>query len=98
MGALLRELREERGESLRSAADHLGVAPSHLSRLERGQRQASADLTHRVADYYGTTTEFIEMSRGQLPPDVVEILLANPDLVRQLRETYGEVATAIVRE
>ena len=36
-GAAFREARRERGEGLRAAAARLSIAPSHLTRLERGE-------------------------------------------------------------
>jgi len=86
---LLRSLRRQQGHSLRSAAADIGVAPSQLSRIERGQRGLGMHVSERLASYYGVSPELIALSRGDLPPDVVRILQAHPELIAQLRATYS---------
>lgn len=86
---LLRRLRSAQGRSLRMASGDLGVAPSHLSRLERGERHPNADLTQKLANYYGVSAEVVALAEGRIPPDIVEILKAHPDELNNLREKYG---------
>jgi transcriptional regulator with XRE-family HTH domain len=87
---LLRSLREGAGKSLREAAGDIGVAPSHLSRLERGQASSSPELRERTAEYYGVNPELIDLAAGKIPADIVEILMANPKLLDQLRSKYSD--------
>ncbi len=89
LASLLRELRTQQGRSLRGAARDLSVDPAHLSRLERGEKKASDGLLERAANYYDVSLEELERARGEVPPDVVAILLENPELIEQLREKYG---------
>ena len=90
VATLLRELRERKGQSLRSAADELGMAPSHLSRLERGERRPSDELATRFADYYGTTPDALAAATGRVPDDVVRMLLLHPEAITELRRKYGD--------
>lgn len=85
--SVLRQLREQRGASLRSAAVELGIAPSHLSRLERGQKGASTEVVRKAADYYGINPA--DLAPPELPADVVRILLDHPEVVEELRSRYG---------
>lgn len=85
---LLRQLREERGRSLRSAADELGVAPSHLSRWERGEKAPSGELLKRAARYYGVDEELMALDAGRVPDDVLRILQKNPQLLDELRDRH----------
>lgn len=85
MGALLRELRESRGESLRSAATKVGVAASQLSRVERGQRSIGG-LAERLADYYAVPIDRLVL--GQVPHDIAEILRLHPAEIDRLRAEY----------
>ena len=87
----LRKLRESQGHSLRTAASELGLAASFLSRIERGERSYSPELGRRMADYYGVSSEFIDLADGKLPDDVIRILQDHPEEITRLRETYGEV-------
>jgi transcriptional regulator with XRE-family HTH domain len=82
---LLRHLREQRGQSLRVAASELGVAPSHLSRLERGEKSASEELRRRAAAYYGVNEDLIALEEGRVPDDVIQILRRHPEVMEELR-------------
>ena len=87
---LLRQVRQQRGESLRSAAQELGVAPSHLSRLERGQKSPSVELRHRAARYYGIHEDLIALEEGRAPSDIVEILRQHVDVLEELRRRFPQ--------
>lgn len=47
-GRTLRMMREAHHASLRAVAAAAGVSPSHLSRIESGERPATADVTARL--------------------------------------------------
>jgi transcriptional regulator with XRE-family HTH domain len=87
--SLLRELRSREGKSLRAVADELGVAPSHLSRLERGEKGASDELASRAAEYYGVDPELLGLAEGRVPADVVAILRNHPEVLTELRGRYS---------
>ncbi len=82
---LLRDLRTKQGTSLRSAASDIGIAPSYLSRLERGERPVGGDVAQRLALYYGLGSDDAILTEQGIPSDVVEILKQNPDLLEQIR-------------
>ena len=90
---LLRDLRRRQGRSLRSAAADIGVAPSQLSRLERGQRGLAADVSLRLSSYYGISAEVLALAQGDVPEDVIRILQKHPEEVEKLRERYGHQVT-----
>lgn len=86
---LLRELRRKQGTSLRTAAADIGIAPSQLSRLERGQRRLAPDMSDRLSKYYDVPADVIALTGGAIPGDIVEILKSNPGLIARLRSEYG---------
>ena len=88
--SLLRDLRRRQGHTLRSAASELGLAPSQLSRIERGERPVGEDTAQRLSDYYQIPAEVINIAQGQIPADVIEILRSHPDEISRLRERYSE--------
>jgi DNA-binding XRE family transcriptional regulator len=49
-GRTLRMMREAHGVKLRELADLVGISPSHLSRVESGERAAGVDLTDRICE------------------------------------------------
>jgi transcriptional regulator with XRE-family HTH domain len=89
LAELLREVRESKGVSLRGAARELRVDASYLSRVERGGQNASSAVLERAASYYELPRERLQLAAGELPADIVEILRAHPEIVEQLRKSYG---------
>ncbi|HEY3737689.1 MAG TPA: helix-turn-helix transcriptional regulator [Jatrophihabitans sp.] len=88
--SLLRTLRREQGRSLRTAAADIGVAPSQLSRIERGERGLGPDVSERIASYYGVPAEVVALAHGDVPVDVIKILQEHPELITRLREEYAD--------
>lgn len=88
VASLLRELRRRKGHTLRFAATELGVAPSQLSRMERGERPVGEEAAQRLARYYSVPLEDIVVAQGQLPDDVIHILQSHPAEIARLREKY----------
>ncbi len=91
--SLLRDLRRQQGRSLRSAAADIGIAPSQLSRLERGQRGLAAEVSDRLSDYYGVPSEIIALARGEVPEDIVRILQEHSEELEGLRARHGVEAS-----
>jgi transcriptional regulator with XRE-family HTH domain len=91
---LLREIRAERGESIREVARNLGVDPSYLSRTERGEKPLSASVRDRLAAHYDVHPDVLRMASNEVPLDVVEILRRHPEAIGELRERYGSDATS----
>lgn len=89
---LLRDLRRKQGRSLRSAAADIGVAPSQLSRLERGQRGLAPDVSERLSSYYGVSSDVIALAQGEIPVDIVRILQQHPEEIENLRNRHGNHA------
>jgi transcriptional regulator with XRE-family HTH domain len=90
VGQILRELRQEHGQSLRTAARDLGVDPAYLSRVERGTQPPSSALRSRAATYYDSDPRRLAFAEGELPVDVLEILAKHPELIDELRGRYGQ--------
>ncbi len=53
IGPRFRKLRLQRGESLATVAEAVGVSIGFLSNLERSQSGASISIMHKLAQYYG---------------------------------------------
>lgn len=87
---ILRKIREDQGVTLREAAGALGIAPSHLSRLERAERGGSDELLRRAADYYGVPMDVVSVAEGKVPSDILAILSKHPELITEIRAKYGE--------
>lgn len=51
--SLLREIREQRGESLKGVAAAVGIDKGTLSRIERGQSEPTKTTAQKLFRYYG---------------------------------------------
>lgn len=106
-GARLRELRTQRGVTLKDLAAALQVSAAYLSALEHGRRgRPSAGLVHQVNEYFGLIWDDAEdlnrlareshpravLDTAGLAPEVTE--LANR-LAREIRHVTPDAAAQI---
>lgn len=56
-GKVLRKLRIDRGEILKTMAEKLGMTSSYLSAIECGKRNIPADLTDKLVSIYDLSAE-----------------------------------------
>ena len=70
---MIKDLREQKGESLRSAARNIGIDVAHLARVESGEKQLSSSLSDRISDYYDVDPDEVYLASRRLPPDIVSI-------------------------
>lgn len=68
IGERLRELRSERGLSIREAAGRAGLSPSFLRLVERGESEISITRLMRLADLYGLTVGDLLVSLNDARP------------------------------
>jgi HTH-type transcriptional regulator, competence development regulator len=85
---LLRRIRSERGESVREVARRVGVDPSYISRVERGEKVASPAFRQRLAQNYDLPSDDVELASGGVPPDIADILRRHPEVLAELRQRY----------
>jgi transcriptional regulator with XRE-family HTH domain len=89
-GEILRQLRRQRGQGIKSLAPELGVDYSYLSKLETGAINPSAEFVSRVANYFGYDENRLLLSAGKVPNEIVAILRKNPDeAISFLRQRFG---------
>ena len=55
----LRDLREDRDLTQTQVADFLGMKQPQYCRYEKGLRDVPTDVLIRLAQYYGTSTDYI---------------------------------------
>lgn len=66
-GEKLRALRDKRGVSLRELAGELGFSShAHLGRIEKGEKTPSAELTLKIADYFGVSIDDLMRDKREL--------------------------------
>ena len=102
--AARRRLREnDRRFSLRQVARRIGVEPSYLSKIERGQVAPPSEATTvRLAKELGEDPDVLLAMAGKVSGDLQEIIRRRPalfaELIRQLKEAPDHAILRIVRE
>ncbi len=85
--------------SLRSVASRLGIEPSYLSKIERGEfNPPSEELICAIALELGEDKDVLLAMAGKLSADLKEIIIKRPRLFGQLLRELRELPdTAIIR-
>ena len=78
-GDWLRQQRVARKQSQRGLAEALSLSPSHLSRVESGEKPMSADATERLASLWGLDPISLSLRAGHLPARLLEAIARDPE-------------------
>jgi len=98
------ELRaEDREFSVRKVAARLGVQPSYLSKIERGEQAPPTETKIRaLAGILGEDTDVLLALAGKVSSDLREVIVHRPklfaQLIRQLKDMPDHAVLRIVRE
>lgn len=98
-GARLRELRAERGVSLKDMAAALGVTSSYLSALEHGRRgRPTWAMIQRIIAYFNVIwddaeelTRLAEISDPRVTVDTSGLSPAHTELANRLARSIGDL-------
>ena len=107
-GDYLRERRLSRADedpsfSLRQLAERVGLEPSYLSKIERGQQPPPGeDTIRRIADELGEDHDALLGLAGKVSSDLLEIIRDRPavvaELLRSVRRLSAKRITELTRE
>jgi transcriptional regulator with XRE-family HTH domain len=107
-GEYVRERREElRKEdarySVRQVAARVGIEPSYLSKVERGEQPPPSEATIvALAKEIGEEPDVLLAMAGKVPSDLLRIIRKRPrlfsDLLRQMKDLPDHALLRLVRE
>ena len=108
-GQYIREKREklranDRSYSLRQVALRMGVEPSYLSKIERGDQKAylTEEKIRSLAEDLGEDPDVLLALSGKISQDIQEIIRKRPllfaELIRELKDMPDHAVLRIVRE
>ena len=94
---------KDRSFSLRQVAIRIGVEPSHLSKIERGdQSYLSEEKMVALANELGEDPDVLLALSGKVSKDIQEIIRKRPQLfaqlIRDLKDMPDHAVLRIVRE
>ena len=94
-GETIREMREAQTMGLRVAANHLGISPAYLSRIERGrERPPKPDLVKRIATLLGGDPDILFRLADSTDPDLAEYIHFTPNVPEFLRTAKALALTS----
>lgn len=86
-GEQIRQWREERGVGLRRFAKAIGVSPTFISKMERGEGPLPGEKTIRkMAVYFGKSPDELLALADKVASDVLAVIIRQPVYARFLRE------------
>lgn len=107
-GSFVRERREalreeDRGFSVRKVAARIGVEPSYLSKIERGEQPPPSEAKiAALAEVLGENPDVMLAMAGKVSTDLQEAIRRRPELfaelIRQLEDAPDKAVLRIVRE
>ena len=107
-GAFLRERREElrrddRSFSVRKVAERIGVQPSYLSKIERGEVAPPSEATIvKLAEELGLDPDALLAMAGKVSSDLQAVIRTRPllfaELIRELKDMPDHAVLRLVRE
>ena len=98
-GALVRREREAKEIGLREMAKKLGVSPTYLSKIERGDFDPPAeDKVKKIAEIIGRDPDELLALAGRVASDLTDIIRRRPrEMADFLRTAKGLTADDIAR-
>ena len=88
LGRILKQRRLMIPLTLRKLATVSGISPSHLGRVERGERFPSASILRRIANPLGFEEGELFSLAGYLSPGLVSMEERNPDYIGGQLDPY----------
>jgi transcriptional regulator with XRE-family HTH domain len=95
-GYYARQLRQQRHGvnnrySIRQLARRIGVEPTYLSKIERGDANPSEEMIERLAAELGEDADVLLARAGRVASDIREIIARRPILFAELIRGLSEV-------
>lgn len=97
----LKELRKEKGISLKELGSIIGVAESTMSLYENGKRQPDYETLLKLAEYFGVTVDYLlrgENESERLPEELVILNRNAKKMSPENRKKLLEMAKVMFEE
>ena len=95
----LRRASKDSTFSLRQVAGRIGIEPSYLSKIERGQQQPPGeDTIRRLAEDLGEDADALLALAGKVSTDLIDIIRARPAAVAELLRSVRRAPTKKVAQ
>ena len=90
-GLLLKELRRDKGLSIKKLGSRLDINYSYISKLENEHSIPSEDFIGKIAELFNYDKDELMLRAGKIPDDILQILKNNPkDAAEFLRKIFAD--------
>jgi len=99
-GEVLRQMREEKGVSLRKFAVKLGITPTYLSKIERLEitKAPSEDVIRLAASELETDFDDLMILAGRIPSELPDIISQRPKEMAALLRTANNMSVSDLKK
>lgn len=95
IGQRIRARRQELGLTQDDIAKALSVTPQHISAIELDQRAPSLDFMVKLAEYLGTTTDFLLTGRETVVCDLIPVIKADKRLPLEIKNALVTIVEGL---
>jgi HTH-type transcriptional regulator, competence development regulator len=101
-GSHVRQLREAKGESLRSFAQRVEVSPAYISQIENDLKVPTEEFIGELAEALDEDFDVLLALTGRVSPELREVICKRPklfaEIIRQLKNAPDQSLRKIARE
>jgi transcriptional regulator with XRE-family HTH domain len=98
-GATVRKLREQQGISLRKFAEQVGISPTFVSKVERGDfAPPGEEKVRRMARLLGQDEDSFLALAGKVSSDLPEIVQDRPQLMATFLRKAGKLSDESIQK
>ena len=92
-GEIIRELRVNKGLTIKEVAEKVGLHYVFFSRLERDLEKPSEETIKKIAEIlnYNDDVNVLITAFGRIPKNIEKVILDDPELINQLPQFYKKI-------
>ena len=93
VGEIIREIRKEKGISLRDMAKDVGVSFVNISYIENGRIETSKEVLRKISKVLNYDFDKLLSTTNSIDDDITKIINKKPDLVPDFLRTAKNLST-----
>ena len=92
-GEKLKDIRSQRGLSIKKLGADLDINYTYISKLENSISYPSYGFINKVSEYFNIDSDELLLAAGKIPNDIKDILQNNPkEAIKYLRDKFANDA------
>ena len=83
-GKRIKQLRKEKGYSIKNLANSLDVNYTYLSKIENDKSIPSEEFIEKISKIFSQDAEVLKLRAGKIPENIKSVLMENPQEILKL--------------